>query len=456
MVKKTKKKRSTNRDSQPRNDAERAAAEAAIRAVREARARIREARDPKSSMEAYAAVYAAVDGIARDAIAAAEEDASDEEPDVVVADGVKWTAVLTSPHTYKTLRGGVRVVRKLYRSERNGPTRCFFEERRGVVDGGFMPDLGVVVLETQAELSTETAQRLIKRMTGQDLSTATMKRTATSLGNALRDEETEFVDEYLSQRTIPEEANAVVISVDGLSFNLREEGYRQATVAAISLLDARGERLEVVKLGEMPESGKQTIMERVQREVQAITRRRPDLLTEVVIDGAADLRDHLTKLFPHALHVTDFFHVMEHIAEALCHITPDDEKQRDEQRRHLCHVLKHDPNGAKYVRKFLREALRLRHDRLSAVSRRIVAGHECYIEKQQPFLVYTKAANDNLDLGSGAVEAACKTLVTQRMKISGARWSRHGARAFLYLRSLTQSGRLDAALGFHQEKARAA
>lgn len=66
---------------------------------------------------------------------------------------------------------------------------------------------------------------------------------------------------------------------------------------------------------------------------------------------------------------------------------------------------------------------------------------------------YSKAANDNLDLGSGAVEASCKTLVmTQRLKISGAKWSREGARAILYVRSLAQSGRLDDALGFHHAR----
>ena len=45
------------------------------------------------------------------------------------------------------------------------------------------------------------------------------------------------------------------------------------------------------------------------------------------------------------------------------------------------------------------------------------------------------------------MEAACKTLVTQRLKISGA-----GSRAILYLRSLTQSGRIDDALNFHHAR----
>ena len=85
-------------------------------------------------------------------------------------------------------------------------------------------------------------------------------------------------------------------------------------------------------------------------------------------------------------------------------------------------------------------------------ARATIEGHASYIDGQLPFLNYAAAANDNLDLGSGAVEAACKTLVTQRLKISGAKWSRPGARAILYLRSLVQSGRLDNALDFHHAR----
>jgi hypothetical protein len=73
------------------------------------------------------------------------EEEEEEEPDVVVIDGVRWRAVLSSAETYQSLRGPVRKMRKLYRKERNGPTRCFWEERRGVIGGVYMPDLGRVV-----------------------------------------------------------------------------------------------------------------------------------------------------------------------------------------------------------------------------------------------------------------------------------------------------------------------
>ena len=43
------------------------------------------------------------------------------------------------------------------------------------------------------------------------------------------------------------------------------------------------------------------------------------------------------------------------------------------------------------------------------------------------------------------VEAACKTLVTERLKRSGMRWRRAGGQAILTLRSLLQSARFDQA-----------
>ena len=48
-------------------------------------------------------------------------------------------------------------------------------------------------------------------------------------------------------------------------------------------------------------------------------------------------------------------------------------------------------------------------------------------------------------IGSGVVEAACKTLATQRMKRSGMRWRHEGGQAILTLRSLVQSHRFEQA-----------
>lgn len=428
---------------------ERAVLEAALRAFRDAKARLPKARDPKASREAYAAIFKATDEVAEMVVSAAEDEAEDEEPDVVVVDGVTWRAAVTCAKTYQSTRGPVRVTRRLYRSSRNGPTRCFFEERRGIIGGIFTQDLGHLVVKAVADLPAEAARRLVEAATGYDIASATMKRTTISVGTTMREQEEQFFAAVIDKQPISERARTVVISVDALSFNLRREGYKQATAATISLLDEVGERLHTIRLAEMPEQGKQTIMDRVEREVRSLVTRRPDLRAEVVIDGAPDLREHLLTRFPFATHVTDFFHVIEHISDALRLLFPDDEKSREAQRRSFCHRLKHEPGAAAEVLQWLKDSAWVHGDHVSKAVLKTVDGHARYIENQLPFIDYAAAANDNLDIGSGPVEAACKTLVTQRLKVSGAKWSRKGASAILYLRSVMQSGRVDDALDFH-------
>ena len=48
-------------------------------------------------------------------------------------------------------------------------------------------------------------------------------------------------------------------------------------------------------------------------------------------------------------------------------------------------------------------------------------------------------------LGSGVTEAACKTIYTQRLKLSGMRWKKPGAQTVLNLRVLQLSGAWDGA-----------
>ena len=59
---------------------------------------------------------------------------------------------------------------------------------------------------------------------------------------------------------------------------------------------------------------------------------------------------------------------------------------------------------------------------------------------------YAEAKARHLPIGSRVVEAAaCKTLVTQRLKRSGMRWRHAGGQAILTLRALIQSKRFDSA-----------
>ena len=53
---------------------------------------------------------------------------------------------------------------------------------------------------------------------------------------------------------------------------------------------------------------------------------------------------------------------------------------------------------------------------------------------------YHALRNAGIPIGSGVTEAACKTLFTQRVKLSGMRWKRSGLQVVLNLRMLVLSG----------------
>lgn len=54
---------------------------------------------------------------------------------------------------------------------------------------------------------------------------------------------------------------------------------------------------------------------------------------------------------------------------------------------------------------------------------------------------YFQLRQNNLPIGSGVVEAACKNLIGARMKKSGMRWTLDGGQTVLTLRSLILSNR---------------
>jgi hypothetical protein len=64
-----------------------------------------------------------------------------------------------------------------------------------------------------------------------------------------------------------------------------------------------------------------------------------------------------------------------------------------------------------------------------------------YFEHNAPRMRYARFRSLGMFVGSGAVEAGCKAVVGQRLKLSGMRWTQAGATGILALRCLEASGR---------------
>ena len=68
-----------------------------------------------------------------------------------------------------------------------------------------------------------------------------------------------------------------------------------------------------------------------------------------------------------------------------------------------------------------------------------------YLRDRMAYMRYAEYRLLGIPLGSGVTEAACKTVYTQRLKLSGMRWQRTGAQCILQLRVLRLSGVWDQA-----------
>ena len=86
---------------------------------------------------------------------------------------------------------------------------------------------------------------------------------------------------------------------------------------------------------------------------------------------------------------------------------------------------------------------------LTGTSRKAVDACANYLLNHKAYLRYHEYLRDGLPIATGVIEGACRSLVQDRMDITGARWGLPGGEAVLKLRSLRASGDLDDYLAFH-------
>lgn len=160
----------------------------------------------------------------------------------------------------------------------------------------------------------------------------------------------------------------------------------------------------------------------------------PDRLV-FVTDGGVWIQQYLEASYPQATHILDYYHAVEHLAEfSRIHFKTAKagnqwlDKQRD------CLVT----GGVDEV---ISNLVSLGKLSLSAdESRRRVIG---YYSRNRHRMRYSQFRDRGLQIGSGPMEAAHRTVVQCRMKRSGQRWSDEGAQAMLNLRVAFKSDRWD-------------
>jgi hypothetical protein len=347
---------------------------------------------------------------------------------------IKLTARARDPKEYQTPYGPVSVERYVYQTSRGGRIYCPLETAARIVRGA-TPLFACQISHKYAQLNAGSVQRDLADNHGRCVARSYIQHVGEWVGTIAMAKEETWTYELPA---LAQAITTVAVSLDGAMIPMADSsGYREAMVGALSFYDTAGERQHTIYLAAAPEYGKQTFTERLTREITAAKQHYPDARFIGIADGAAANWSFLTQHTEQQL--IDFYHASEYLALLAQARYPasKDQGARERYRHDQAHRLKHAPHA---VDALINEAERLGEKRgLSQAVREGVRRAWTYFTNHRHQMDYPGFLAEHLPIGSGVTEAACKTLVKQRLCASGMRWKTKGAGIVLSLRALSQT-----------------
>lgn len=382
----------------------------------------------------------------------------DVDVPVVLIDGVEHRRVLRSSATYQTSAGKVSVERTLYRRAAGEATVVPLDLRAGIVAGAWTPRAAKQAEFAIAHMPIAAAEQMFVQVGCMTPPGSSLERLSIEVGETWEKHRVEFEGQIRERLVVPARAVTVAVSLDGVMVPMRDgdragkraraaeegkqasgpAGFKEAGCATLSFYDAGGNRLETIRQGRMPRSGKPELKGWLVGELHAALAKKPGLQVVKVADGAIDNWEFLEgETLPAGISVVDFFHAVEHLGVALTSAYGEGSERFKRRFPALRRCLRDDPRG---VDKIIR-ALRHLHD--EHPRSKIIARELAYFCSRRERMSYASLRERGLPIGSGVVEAACKSLASDRMKRSGMRWTQSGGQAVLTFRALIQSERFE-------------
>jgi hypothetical protein len=405
-----------------------------------------------------------------------------EEELQVLGDGF-GEAIMVAGREYKrhepgtvvvhSLCGGLVVTRYTYREVgvHNGPTVVPMALQAGLVEGA-TPAFAYNVAHGYAEHDMRTHGEMLESAYRVPPPRATLERLAKRLATAACDAPPRIEAAVRRSEKLPDGASAICVGIDRTAVPMAEPlseaasksapkrrkprirrapepievNYRMAYVVTASVVDEDAETLVTRRYALPACDDPQAAVSAAMQDVEAWRRQNAELPVGVVQDGAPEMwnlaRGGLTTLVnKRALgewhEGIDKFHLLERLGSALELIESDvtERKCRLDEWNTLL-------DATDLAIEVIEGDLVLAHEQLPASKQERLFEHLVYIDNNKDRLRYASLARTGLPVGSGTTESAAKTVIGQRAKNSGQRWSQSGLRGVLKLRALEQSNRL--------------
>ena len=383
--------------------------------------------------------------------------------------GHAYVRVAEGNGTYYTMTGPVEIRRGLYRKvgEHNGKVIDVIALRAGAVGDGWLPRTAAAMAHYHQLSTSREAQKAAQQTSRLPYSRASFERVPHEVGALWLEHHADIEDQLIQDFVIPDEAASISVAIDRVSVPMEEvvprppgrprkdapkrsvaRNYRMAYCGTVTVHDGESHALHTIRRGQMPNCDPQDLCNMLANDVQKLKDKRSDFKITLLADGAPEMWNLLESNFPASVfgpvhRCVDFWHLIEKLTAA-------------------AKVICKDGAAAKAMVWRWRQLLRKRSDAAESIRVEIAAsGFEtiavddgkCPVHDAITYLVnhaermnYAGAIKKGLPIGSGNVEATCKTLVGLRMKRCGARWHTETGNHVMHLRALALSDRWDAAM----------
>ena len=320
------------------------------------------------------------------------------------------------------------------------------------LEGGNTPALArLVCLEGADESSYQKAENHLQETGGIQVSARQIQRLAQQVGAAAQTwQEREAQGPQPGTQAVP----IMYLSGDGSGVPMRKEelegragkqpdGSAKTRMAYLGCVFTQHKRDEeghpirdhesttyVSSFGSIDEFGPQLRQEAIRRGLFLA------LQVVLLIDGASGLANMGKLCFSTAIQIVDFYHALEHAGKVLAALLGS----------------KEHPEYKPRLRRWAKELLKDHVEKLIAQVRKECAGQSQAeaVEKELGYFVnnvsrmqYGTFRRKGFFIGSGVIEAGCKTVIGARCKQSGMFWGKPGAENILALRCIHASRRLD-------------
>lgn len=391
-----------------------------------------------------------------------------KENSIQVAEEGEFQYKKSEPKEFATLFGKVKISRRIYYNARIQKTYVPLDSYWGMVGQYATTEVRERIGYLTGFLNPKTIFNIFKRFTCYALSQTTIAKIGSRIGKAFNEANTVIVNEAHMQEKIPEQTQTLAVSLDGVNVMLRESGsrarrprtrpghddplksgkscYKNAGVATLSFYGRSNTNQELFRikslfLANSPEERMTSLKRELEAELAYYLSIASSQMRKVVImDGARGLWKyiHQHELFKGWTYIVDFHHCCEHLSQFAEKLFGKNSAIGQKWYSKCRKRLLNDING---VHKVIRSAKRYLLDK----GKKFLMKELSYFVNNQRKVNYAVFRSQGLPIGSGPVEAACKTIVKARLCCSGMRWTRRRAQEILRIRTTIKNNRWNVA-----------